>query len=274
MENAVDALKMAAAVLIFVIAIGSSFSLFGTAKSTADSIITMRDKQSYLEAAELDNGILYTSSSKIKENYNDENKVKESDIQGVTTKGDRIVKVEDVISTIYRYSKEKYGVTIMKIDGNIIARYDSNTDQIMSLWNSVKNKNDYTEKLNENTKTAYINNPKFNTNKLEELYNIEIIGGSSKQKCGAPWYGNDEQIRKRISCDLNGKTYEYNNQKHKGESIKLLEKLEEADTIVEVINEIDNSIYLKDKDKDGTDKTTDLLQQYEMPTIEVVYIIN
>ena len=62
MENAADALKLAAAILIFIIAIATSFSLFGTAKETADSIITMRDKQAYLEAAELDNGILYTSS--------------------------------------------------------------------------------------------------------------------------------------------------------------------------------------------------------------------
>ena len=65
MENAVDALKMAAAILIFIIALATSFSIFGTAKETADSIITMRDKQAYLAAAELDNGILYTSSSAI-----------------------------------------------------------------------------------------------------------------------------------------------------------------------------------------------------------------
>lgn len=65
MENAVDALKMAAAILIFIIAIGSSFSLFGTAKQTADSIILMRNKQAYLEHEELE-GTLYTSSKNIR----------------------------------------------------------------------------------------------------------------------------------------------------------------------------------------------------------------
>ena len=60
MENAADALKLAAAILIFILAIASSFSLFGKAKETADFIITMRDKQAYLEEATLDNGILYT----------------------------------------------------------------------------------------------------------------------------------------------------------------------------------------------------------------------
>ena len=51
MENVAEALKMAAAVLIFIIAIATSFSIFGTAKQTSDSIITMRDKQAYLESA-------------------------------------------------------------------------------------------------------------------------------------------------------------------------------------------------------------------------------
>ena len=73
MENAADALKMVAAILIFIIAIASSFSLFGTAKQTADSIIGMRDKQKYLEAAELDNGIFYTSSSAITGNNLEDN---------------------------------------------------------------------------------------------------------------------------------------------------------------------------------------------------------
>lgn len=262
MENAVDALKMAAAVLIFVIAIGSSFSLFGTAKHIADSIITMRDKQAYLESADLDGGILYTSSSKIQEN--DEG-TDTSVIGGVTTKGDRIVNIDDVISTIYGYSKEKYGVTIMENDGSIIARYDSNTDQIMSLWNSITNgKDEYIKKLNTNTKTDYVDSVKFSEEVLKKLYKITITG-SSGYKYGAPWYGNDEQIRKRIACDINKTTYTYNGQTYKG--IGLQTELKDK-KIVEVTNEIDNSTYLKDGET-----PTDLLQMYEMPTIEVVYII-
>ena len=65
MENAAQALKTAAAVLIFVIAITVSFTMFSKAKATADAIITSKDNQEYLEAAELDTGILYTSSEAI-----------------------------------------------------------------------------------------------------------------------------------------------------------------------------------------------------------------
>ena len=138
MENAVDALKIAAAALIFIIAISSSFSLFGTAKQTADSIVTMRDKQAYLDAAELDGGILYTSASEIKGEDTTADKGTKSSIGGVTINGDRIVTISDVISTIYRYSKEKYGVTIVDRDTKeVIVRYDSNTERVMSIWNSV-----------------------------------------------------------------------------------------------------------------------------------------
>ena len=67
MENAVDALKTAVAVLIFIIAITASFTMFAKAKVTADSIITSKDKQEYLESAELDE-VLYTDSESIKTN--------------------------------------------------------------------------------------------------------------------------------------------------------------------------------------------------------------
>ena len=99
MENAVEALKTAAAVLVFVIAITVSFTMFSKAKTTADSIITMQDKQEYLEADELV-GEQYESSTK--------------SITGMNANGDRIVNLEDIVSAIYRYNLEIYGVTIIE----------------------------------------------------------------------------------------------------------------------------------------------------------------
>ena len=272
MESAVEALKMAAAVLIFVIAIVSSFSLFGTAKETADSIIRIRDKQAYLQAADLDGGILYTSASEIRgEEYTEDKRAEDSTIVGVTRNGDRIVKLEDVISTIYRYYSEKYGVTIMEKDGTIIARYDSDTERIINTWNTTKDPNilsDYVDLLNKNTQTDYASTVNFNENVLKDLYTIEIsgVGTGDPKTVGAPWYGNEEDIKKKIGADLKGETCTYNvHQTYKG--IDLISKLG-GKRIVEVIKEIDNSQYLKD----GEDKTN-LIQKYETPTIEVIYII-
>lgn len=279
MENAAEALKMAAAILIFIIAIASTFSLFGTAKQTADSIITMRDKQAYLDSAEVDNGILYTSTSS----------VESGNAYGVNNKGDRIVSVDDVVSTILRYNKEKYGVTIIDNTGTVLARFDSNTEDVMRQWynivdgndskgNSVtagKQKENYADKIKINIETEYKASNDI-TLKLETIYSIKV-NGNDNIKCGAPWYGNDEQIRKRIACELSGNEYDYNgqsfNSSNQSTHNKLLETLEDAKTIIEVTKEIDNSNYLKDTDEDGNDKATDLLQQYEMPTVEIIYII-
>lgn len=273
MENAAEALKMAAAILIFIIAIASTFSLFGTAKQTADSIITMRDKQAYLDSAEVDNGILYTSTSSVGEGH----------AYGVNDKGDRIVSVDDVVSTILRYNKEKYGVTIIDNTGTVLARFDSNTEDVMRQWynivavtdskgNSVTaeiQRKNYAEKIKKNIETEYKKSNEI-TLELEKIYSIKV-NGNDYIKCGAPWYGNDEQIRQRIACELSGNEYEYNGQSFERTN-GLLDELKDK-TIVEVTKEIDNSTYLKDTDEEGDDKTTDLLQQYEMPTVEIIYII-
>lgn len=269
MENAVDALKIAAAVLIFVIALSVAFSIINTTKKTADSIITMRDKQEYLDSAEVDNGILYTSTTA----------VETGSVYGVNTKGDRIVYIDDVVSTILRYNKEKYGVTVIDSNGNVLARFDSNTENIMRQWYNISSGLDeYIKRLNENTRTNPNENatnkyptPNFTEETLKTIYKIDV-SGNSKIKCGAPWYGNDDEIQKRISCELSGTQYEYNGQSFKRDS--LLDKLKKGKMIVEITKEIDNSTYLKDTDEDGSDKTTDILQQYEMPTVEIIYIIN
>lgn len=267
MENAADALKMAAAILIFIIAIASSFSLFGLAKQTSDSIIAMRDKQSYLEAAELDNGILYTSSSAIQTSSGTD---KISNVSGFTIYGDRIVDISDVFSTIYRYSVEKYGVTIVDEDGNVIARYDSQTEAGIQKYSG---NNEELETLFMNIKKNLVNNTKnkyktlnVDTDTLKKIYKIAISGNTNvTETYGAPWNGNPGEILKRVNADIKGSVYQYYNQTYEG--INLFNKLKDK-TIVEVTNEIDESQYLED---DG--QGTNLLQQYQMPTTEIIYII-
>lgn len=269
MENAADALGMAAAILIFIIAIASSFSLFGTAKETADSIIGMRDKQAYLEPAQLDT-VLYVSSDKLQE-QNEEDAVL-SNVSGFTSKGDRIVNISDVFSTIYRYSKEKYGVTIMYQDGEIVRRFDSNTEMLVSQYNNIDTDSDvyldYIDDLNRNTKTDYVGQVQFSDETLQRIYKIT---GKSNVKCGAPWYGNEKEIQKRINADISKETYiSSDGQKYDGYG--LAEELKEK-KIIEVTNEIDQSKYLSDTDEEGNEVETNLLQQYEMPTVEIIYIV-
>lgn len=272
MENAVEALKQAAAVLIFVIALTASFNMFSKAKETADAVTTSQDSQEYLESAELKDK-LYVSSADIESGENTK----------FTTEGYRIVKEDDVISTLYRYNLEKYGVTIAKENGDIIARYDSNTESIVRQYYNITSeaKKKYIKQLKKNTtikkwnngsklelKYEY-NNENENGNSLCELYKLDVTG--SNIKCGAPWYGNDTEINKRINADVGGYAYKLNNQKREIRreiGTSLHDELKNK-TIVEVVNEIDNSDYLKD----DNEADTSLLQQYELPTVEIVYII-
>lgn len=273
MENAVQALKTAAAVLIFVIAITVAFNMFSRAKATADAVVTSQDKQEYLEAAGLES-TLYTSSEAIKEGskYN----------ATMTTNGDRIVQPDDVISTIYRYYLEKYGVTIVNASTKeVIARFDSATESFVQSWTPEdKGKDKDGKSLNaEDILNIYANgydkHPGIKDNisndyvkdikdiNLKSLYAISNNG----KGIGAPWLGKDQEIIKRINTDIGGKNpYTLNGQTYQNDK-KIKEKLE-GKRIVEVVNTIDNSKYLKDGDVD-----TELLQGYQLPTIEVIYII-
>lgn len=289
MENAVQALKTAAAVLIFVIAITVAFTMFSRAKTTADAVVKSQDTQEYLEAAELES-TLYTSSEAIQSGTSS---TTTGDNATMTTDGYRIVKPDDVISTIYRYNLEKYGVTIVESNGNVIARFDSNTENLMRQWYNIKDGTDsegktvtanaqkekYATKLKENTtvirvkdgNTEKIVEPNFSIQKLEEIYRIKVTGNDNIT-CGAPWYGSEKEIIKRINTDIGGQNpYTLNGQTYQNDK-KIKEKLE-GKRIVEVVNTIDNSEYLNDKDEEGQNIETKLLQEYQLPTIEVIYII-
>lgn len=81
MENATDALKIAFAIFVFVLAITVTFGVISQAKSTADTVLYYSDDTNFYE---------HLSS-------------KDSN---------RIVSVSEVISTLYRYYKESLCVTI------------------------------------------------------------------------------------------------------------------------------------------------------------------
>lgn len=93
MENAVDALKMAAAVLVFVMALGISISSFSQARTTADILIEYTDRESVTQYAE--------------------------DI-GTRT---RIVGIETIVPTLYRAYKENYRILFYEANGTPIELY-------------------------------------------------------------------------------------------------------------------------------------------------------
>ena len=83
MENAIEALKMAFAFLVFVMALTVSIIAFGNVKKTADVVLYAKDETNYYEY------------------------IKDSEITGKAAEN-RIVGLETIIPTLYKYYKENY----------------------------------------------------------------------------------------------------------------------------------------------------------------------
>lgn len=120
MENAVKALEYAFAILIFVIGLSASIYLLSEVKTTSDNVFSQIDTKQYYVDAEIPVDEL-TSSGNIK--YNG-----------------RIVSVETIVPTLYRYYKENYIVEFYEkaedgVDGDLIIKFDlSQETTTRQLW--------------------------------------------------------------------------------------------------------------------------------------------
>lgn len=116
MENAVDALKIAFALFVFIMALSITIFMFNMAKETGDIVLASSDVTAFME-------------------------YKEQDLTGTIVKdGDRIVGLETIIPTLYKYYKERYTVVFMNADGTPLTIYKSKTNS--NLW-STNYKNKY-----------------------------------------------------------------------------------------------------------------------------------
>lgn len=104
MENASDAIIMAGAMLIFVIALTVAMIMFSQARATIDMVAYVSDETNYYE-------YLDTTTNNAK--Y-------------------RIVGLETVIPTLYKYYKENYTVVFLDANGNGLKLYQSKTNAL--LW--------------------------------------------------------------------------------------------------------------------------------------------
>lgn len=260
MENASQALRMGAAIIVFMLAISLFFHNFSSAKKSADSILKIQDKQAYLESDDIEN-TLYKSNSGVT-----------SDTTNYSSEGNRIVGIDSVISTIYKYDKEKYGVTIFKEDGSLIARYDSSTEGLMNNWINITNttdKDNYIKELKKNL-TCTVEGTDVEPDLIDftSLYKLTVtddLTGTSNTVICAPWYGNHKNIMRRINADITGTSTKFNDKEYKGNNLFNNYK---GKLFYEITKEIDNSKYYKDSSVE-----TGLLKDYQMPTVEVIYIV-
>ena len=99
MENAVEALKMAGFMLLFIIALSITMITLTQAKTTADSLVKNQDRQQSYQYIEV-TGDLSKSLS-------------------------RTVTLADIIPTLYRYAQEDYAIQFYTSSGSPLYIYES-----------------------------------------------------------------------------------------------------------------------------------------------------
>ena len=104
MENAVDALKIGFAVLVFVMALSLTMFMFTQARETADAVLHSSDVTEFIEYQKVED----ESSS------------------------ERIVGLETIIPTLYKYYKENYTVIFRTSSGGFLELYETKTTP--NLW--------------------------------------------------------------------------------------------------------------------------------------------
>ena len=223
-DNISNALLMAAAMLIFIIAITVTFSLISQTKTTSDIILYSYDDTKYYDQGYED--ITYTLADEKKFN--------------------RIVNIETIMPTVYRYIKENYGVTIIKKDGTILARFDSTTESVVNKWQNYlnirntesqgyKTVSTFYNDLIQNLKSVDIyetdNNGNISLKTIELKWNeintysedfsyksltplwkriYHQTGGANNIQYGAPFAGKPIQIARRLDADFGGGNVEFN----------------------------------------------------------------
>lgn len=197
MENVSDALKLGFAIVVFAIAVTVLFNIVGLAKNTADIMIAEADSTTYYTY------IPEPGEETISRDPNNSN---------VAT---RIVTMQDIIPTLYRYSIESYGVTIIDTQGNIVTRFDTDTEQICNVLDSsavdMARKQQLIDEIDRYVLEPVNATPIENIDNLRELFRriyAQNRSTTNPREYECPWAGNQykQWIAQRIDSDLCGHT--------------------------------------------------------------------
>ena len=182
MENAAEALLMGFAVLVFALALTVGMTVFSNVKSVSDIVLYASDETNYY------------------------------DYQGATGKAaqNRIVGLETILPTLYKYYQENYTVCFREGNYNQTTGEFSNT-RPLKLYNttSVYKKNNsilwgksYDSMMNVKYNSYF-------TGGYNKLGNTEIFSFDLEEETlrHEPWTGSLDQAKENLDCFLWGKPY-------------------------------------------------------------------
>ena len=160
MENAVDALKIAFALFVFIMALSITIFMYNMAKETGDIVLASSDVTAFMEYK------------------------KQDTIETIVKDGDRIVGLETIIPTLYKYYKERYTVVFMNAEGEPLTIYKSKTNP--DLWST-------------NYKNKYYN----------ETYKLYVCAFDIEEETRRhePWVGSASSCKENLDKFLSGETF-------------------------------------------------------------------
>lgn len=173
MENAVDALKIAFAAIVFGIALTVSIQYFNKVKATSDMIIYTDDETNYTE---------YEGSNGKKDEY-------------------RVVGMDTIIPTVYKYYKENYTVVFRK--GN----YDATTGELTNvqylyIYESASNKKTWELSYVTLMKDKYgININMDDPTKSKDIFSFDLNEETLRHEA---WTGSNDRMKLNLDAFFRG----------------------------------------------------------------------
>lgn len=169
MENAVDALKIGFAMLVFVMALSIAIYALGEARETSDFVIAQTDPMKYVE---------YTSGE---------------GLERVRTVG-----LETIIPSLYKYYKEDYMVAFQDRHGNPYVIYKSQTNE--NLWS-----NTYKNLWNSNYDPA--TDLRFNDNHGKDIACFDVEEETARREPWTA--SADVHFKRNLDAIISGETFTY-----------------------------------------------------------------
>lgn len=176
MENAIDALKIAFAAFIFVIALTVAITMFSQLNNVSQIVLASSDITNFYTYNEVDYGKRY-----------------------------RIVGLETIIPTLYKYYRENYTVLFLDQNEEPLPLYESQTDR--DLWGSGI---DPTTGTNPNAGIIGIYYaPNEDDSKNYDYNSVCAFDVEEETIRHEPWTGNANDFKENLDAFLNGDYFAY-----------------------------------------------------------------
>lgn len=186
MENAVEALKMAFAVFVFIIALTVGITVFTQARQSSEVILTAQDDTRYYE---------YIPGSIFNEDTG----------EWESTGDTRIVGLETVIPTLYKYYKENYTVVFLEKDGTPLTLYETQTEP--RTWSGSDLRTNSIASIVSKYYDGILDN---HIGIQSNDRNICAFDIDDETKRHEPWTGNpDIDVKRNLDAFLNGSDFTY-----------------------------------------------------------------